>query len=161
MREITPNRRAFLDTLAFSEIGAALLADPRTDNGYKVIVGSTPVRPILMDSYDDHPRRLIVVNSAGLKSTAAGRYQLLARYFDAYRKQLGLADFSPAAQDQIALQQIAEQGALDAIDTGHFQQAVGKVSNIWASLPGAGYGQRENVMSVLEDAYQRAGGSFA
>lgn len=160
-RDITPNRKAFLDMLAFSEIGAALLADPRTDRGYKVIVGSTPIRPILMDNYLDHPRRLIVLNDAGLKSTAAGRYQLLARYFDHYKQVCGLFDFGPDAQDQIALQQIAEQDGLDAIDSGHFQQAVGKVSNIWASLPGAGYNQHENLMSALEDAYERAGGSFA
>jgi muramidase (phage lysozyme) len=36
-----------------------------------------------------------------------------------------------------------------------------KVSNIWASLPGAGYGQHENRMDVLADAYERAGGQFA
>ena len=30
-----------------------------------------------------------------LKSTGAGRYQLLSRWWDAYRKQLGLKDFSP------------------------------------------------------------------
>ena len=29
-----------------------------------------------------------------LKSTGAGRYQLLSRWWDAYRKQLGLKDFS-------------------------------------------------------------------
>ena len=29
-----------------------------------------------------------------LKSTGAGRYQLLTRWWDAYRKQLGLKDFS-------------------------------------------------------------------
>jgi muramidase (phage lysozyme) len=161
MHEVTPNRKAFLDMLAFSEIGAALLQDPRTDRGYKVIVGSTPVKPILMANYQDHPRRLIILNDAGLKSTAAGRYQLLARYFDPYKKLIGLYDFGPDAQDQIALQQIAEQGALEAIDSGHFQQAVAKVCDIWASLPGAGYHQHENYMAALEDAYERAGGTFA
>ena len=30
-----------------------------------------------------------------LKSTGAGRYQLLSCWWDAYRKQLGLKDFSP------------------------------------------------------------------
>ena len=32
---------------------------------------------------------------AKLKSTGAGRFQLLSRWWDAYRKQLGLKDFSP------------------------------------------------------------------
>ncbi|MGC7995735.1 lysozyme, partial [Salmonella enterica] len=86
-------------------------------------------------------RRLIALNPT-LSSTAAGRYQLLARYFDAYKKQLNLPDFSPASQDAIALQQIKERGALADVDAGRFDIAVGKVRNIWASLPGAGYGQR-------------------
>ncbi|MES9187223.1 lysozyme, partial [Cutibacterium acnes] len=76
------NRKAVLDTLAFSEIGAPLLKV--SDNGYNVLVGSTPWKPILFDSYADHPRRLIALNPT-LSSTAAGRYQLLARYFDAYK----------------------------------------------------------------------------
>ena len=45
-----------------------------------------------------------------LKSTGAGRYQLLSRWWDAYRKQLGLKDFSPKSQDAVALQQIKERG---------------------------------------------------
>ena len=46
-----------------------------------------------------------------LKSTGAGRYQLLSRWWDAYRKQLGLKDFSPKSQDAVALQQIGERSA--------------------------------------------------
>lgn len=152
------NRKAFLDMIAVSELGPKLIA--LSDNGYNVIVGSTPAKPILFDSYADHPRRLIQLRP-GLASTAAGRYQLLARYYDAYKRQLGLKDFSPANQDIIALQQIRERRALPDIDAGHFTIAVGKVSNIWASLPGAGYGQHENTLAYLEDAYEKAGGTFA
>ena len=50
--------------------------------------------------------------STKLKSTGAGRYQLLSRWWDAYHKQLGLKDFSPKSQDAVALQQIKERGAL-------------------------------------------------
>ena len=50
--------------------------------------------------------------SQKLKSTGAGRYQLLSRWWDACRKQLGLKDFSPKSQDAVALQQIKERGAL-------------------------------------------------
>lgn len=153
-----PNRKAFLDMIAFAEIGPALLA--ASDNGYNVIVGSTPAKPILFDSYRDHPRRLIDVRP-GLKSTAAGRYQLLARYYDPYRRLLGLSDFSPASQDAIALQQIRERRALPDVDAGHFKEAVTKVSNIWASMPGAGYGQHEHKIAALQEAYLRAGGAFA
>ena len=38
-----------------------------------------------------YPRKLVTLNPK-LKSTGAGRYQLLSRWWDAYRKQLGLKD---------------------------------------------------------------------
>lgn len=154
------NRQAFLDAIAWSEIGQEMLDDPQTDNGYKVIVGSRPGSLILMDSYADHPRKAIRINPT-LYSTAAGRYQLLARYYEPYKKLLNLPDFSPASQDAIALQQIKERRALEDVDAGRFEQAVLKVSNIWASLPSSGYGQHENTMSKLAEAYKAAGGTFA
>lgn len=151
---MTPNEKAFLDMIAYSEIGPKLLA--KSDNGYNVIVGGA-----LFNGYDDHPRKLVDLPRLGIKSTAAGRYQLLQRYFDAYKKQLGLKDFSPASQDVIALQQIKERRALADIETGHFADAVAKCKNIWASLPGAGYGQHENALDKLQAAYVAAGGTLA
>jgi muramidase (phage lysozyme) len=156
--ELSTNRAAFLDMIAHSELGPRLLA--ASDNGYNVIVGSTPARPLLFKSYGDHPRQVVEIKP-GLKSSAAGRYQLLARYFDAYRRMLGLRDFSPRSQDTIALRQIAERRALEDIDAGRFDAAVAKVSNIWASLPGAGYGQHENDLASLRSAYVAAGGTMA
>lgn len=156
--EALSNRTAFLDAIAWSEIGTKLLAV--SDNGYNVIVGSTAEKPILFHSYADHPRQLVMLKP-GLASTAAGRYQLLARFFNFYKAKLNLPDFSPASQDAIALQQIKERGALADIDAGRFEVAIGKVKNIWASLPGAGYGQHENDIAKLADAYQRSGGTFA
>ena len=144
--------------IAVSEIGPKLLAV--TDNGYNVIVGSTPAKPILFDSYADHPRRLIKINER-LSSTAAGRYQLLARYFNHYRDLLDLPDFSPASQDAIALQQVKECRAFAAIEAGDLNEAVRKCAHIWASLPGAGYGQHENSIGILLAAYMAAGGKVA
>ena len=43
----------------------------------------------------------------------------------------------------MALQQIKERGALPMIDRGDIRQAIDRCSNIWASLPGAGYGRLE------------------
>lgn len=166
----TANRKAFLDMIAHSELGPALLAV--SDNGYNVIVGSTPSKPILFNGYADHPRRLIALldkrgnpikfrDGTPLKSTAAGRYQLLAKYFNPYKRLLKLPDFSPASQDAIALQQIKEQGALADIDAGRFERAIEKCRNIWASFPGAGYGQHENNITALQAAYVAAGGKLA
>ena len=156
---IGPNLRAFLSMIAISEIGARLLL--KSDNGYNVLVGSTPDNPRLFSSYVDHPRQLIDLPRLGIKSTAAGRYQLLARYFDPYKKQLGLRDFSPASQDAIAVQQIRERGALADIEAGRVDEAVNKCRRTWASLPGAGYGQHENDLAALRQAYVKSGGKIA
>ena len=59
----------------------------------------------------------------------------------------GLKDFSKS-QDAVALQQIKERGALPMIDRG-IRQAIDRCSNIWASLPGAGYGQFEHKADSL------------
>ncbi|SDV49175.1 glycoside hydrolase family 24 protein [Chitinasiproducens palmae] len=158
MARITPdaaggkNRVAFLDMIAHSEIGDALLA--KTDDGYDVLVGSKPSQPILFTNYAQHPNIL----NRTYKSTAAGRYQILYRWWTIYQKSLNLPDFSPLSQDKYALQQLRERGAFRLIDAGDFVQAVNKVSAVWASLPGAGYGQHENRLADLQTAYQRAGG---
>ena len=49
----------------------------------------------------------------------------------------------------VALQQIKERGALPMIDRGDIRQAIDHCSNIWASLPGAGYGQFEHKADSL------------
>lgn len=165
MPRITPDQAgsrnccAFLDTLAFAEIGREMLADPRTDDGYRVLVGSIPSKLKLIESYADHPRQVIQVRK-GLRSSAAGRYQILSRFWDHYRRQLGLPDFGPLSQDRYAIQQIREQRALDDVHAGRFDQAVAKCANIWASMPGAGYGQHEYSLDRLRLEYRRAGGAF-
>lgn len=151
MQSVNPQRKAFLDMLAWSEIGEKLLK--ASDNGYNVIVGGT-----LFNSYADHPRKLVDLPRLKIKSTAAGRYQLLSRYWDAYRTQLGLKDFSPANQDAVALQQIKERRALELIDSGNIRQAIDRCSNIWSSLPGAGYGQYEHKIEDLLKKFREAGG---
>lgn len=155
MQEINKQRRAFLDMLAWSE-GTDRPGQPTRNEGYDVIVGGA-----LFSDYSDHPRKLVNLPKLGIKSTAAGRYQLLAKWWDAYRKQIGLRDFSPASQDQVALQQIRERGALSLIDNGQIRQAIDRCSNIWASLPGAGYGQFEHKVEDLIARFKTAGGHVA
>lgn len=147
-----PNLKAFLDMLAVSE-GTVKFGG---QDGYNVIVGGT-----LFSDYSDHPRVKVHLPRLGIYSTAAGRYQVLARYFDAYKAQLKLPDFSPASQDAIALQQIAERRATEAIIAGDFDTAVARCRNIWASLPGAGYGQHEHNLAFLRGEFVKAGGVLA
>ncbi len=147
------NILAFLDMIAWSE--GTDNGKQRTHNhGYDVIVGGE-----LFTSYADHPRKLVALPRLGIKSTAAGRYQLLSRYWDAYKSSLKLVGgFTPENQDRVAIQQIREQGALKDIKAGRVTEAITKCSNIWASLPGAGYGQREHAIEQLIAHYVFAGG---
>ena len=66
---------------------------------------------------------------------------------------------SPKSQDAVALQQIKERGALPMIDRGDIRQAIDRCSNIWASLPGAGYGQFEQCADSLIAKFKEAGGT--
>jgi muramidase (phage lysozyme) len=67
------NIKAYLDAVAWAEIGPRLLA--QSDNGYNVCVGSTLAAPILFDSYDRHP----MIRNKATNSDAAGRYQFMGR----------------------------------------------------------------------------------
>lgn len=150
------NRNAFLYMLAISE-GTQQIG---SNNGYDVIVGSTKSHPNLITNYTDHPR-VVVKLGKKLKSTAAGRYQIKASIYDAYKKQLNLKGFYPEDQDAIAYQLISECNALHLIDAGNFKQAVFACRSRWASLPGANYGQHINNIELLIAAYSKAGGLIA
>ena len=125
MVEINNQRKAFLDMLAWSE-GTDNGRQKTRNHGYDVIVGGE----LFTDCQS--PRKLVTLNPK-LKSTGAGRYQLLSRWWDAYRKQLAWKT-SLESQDAVALQQIKERGALPMIDRGDIRQAIDRCSNIWASL---------------------------
>ncbi len=149
------NRQAFLDMIAQSEIGAALLAE--TDNGYNVLVGATPANPLTFSDYSHHPR----IYNAKFNSTAAGRYQINWPTYQTVSGQTGLTDFSPDTQDAMAIQLCANKGALADIDAGNIQAAIAKCAPVWASLAGAGYGQHENSMTNLVAWFTNAGGVTA
>ena len=146
------NVLAFLDMIAYSE-GTDNGRQKTNDDGYDVVVGGG-----LFSGYADHPRKLIDLPKLKIKSTAAGRYQILARYFDAYKKSLKLPDFGPVSQDRIALQLIKECKALKLIQDGDIRAAIQACSSRWASLPGAGYGQFEHKLDTLVDQWRKAGG---
>lgn len=154
-----PNVLAFLDMLAVSEIGTEMLSMPETDDGYKVIVGSTPESLRLCSNYDDHPQEFVKFNhghGASITSSAAGRYQFLARTWDSLARDMRLEDFSPENQDRGAIELIRECGALTLIRNSRIADAVDHCAHTWASLPGAGYGQHENKLNALLYAYGMA-----
>ena len=149
MVEINNQRKAFLDMLAWSE-GTDNGRQKTRNHGYDVIVGGELSFHLLRSpSQTCHAK-------PKLKSTGAGRYQLLSRCGDAYRKQLGLKDFFEKSQDAVALQQIKERGALLMIDRGDIRQAstVAAISGLHQA--GAGYGRSS--MDSLIAKFKEAGG---
>ncbi|WP_248749191.1 hypothetical protein [Pseudomonas sp. MWU15-20650] len=68
-----------------------------------------------------------------------------------------MLDVSPMSQDRYALRQLHACGELQCIDPGRFEQAVSKCSNLWASLPGTGYGQPEHPIEDLLAVFRAAG----
>ncbi len=149
-----PRLKAFLDTIAYSE---GTSTSPLTQNdGYDVIV--TGINgPSIFTDYSKHPFEdggMVTVRAVPLlQSTAAGRYQLLARYWRVYKVQLGLTDYSPASQDAVAIQQMKERGAIDYIEADNPQVAIEACSNIWASFPGNDYQQGGKNMAELLEKY--------
>ncbi|MEX3036433.1 glycoside hydrolase family 104 protein [Serratia fonticola] len=161
--QISNNLRAFLDMLAWSE---GTSTSPATkNNGYDVIVTGVDKKPEVFTDYSDHPfnkgRPSKKINSKGLTSNASGRYQFMLRDWSHYKGLLNLSDFGVEAQDKWAIQLIKERRALGDIEAGRIVQAINNCRNIWASLPGAGYGQPEHKVGRLLAQYKAAGGKLA
>lgn len=144
---------AFLDMLAVSE-GTDIPRQPSKNRGYDVIVGGQ-----LFTDYRDHPRVLVALPRYGIKSSAAGRYQFLRATWDDLAKRCGLTDFSPVSQDIACVALLKQCGAYNLVRLGKFDEAVHAARKIWASLPGAGYGQHEQQITKLRSAYLAAGGT--
>ena len=150
MVEINNQRKAFLDMLAWSE-GTDNGRQKTRNHGYDVIVGGE-----LFTDYSDHPRKLVTLNPNSNQQApdATSSFPLVG----CLPQAVGLKDF-PKSQDAVALQQIKERGALPMIDRGDIRQAIDRCSNIWASLPGAGYGQFEHKADSLIAKFKEAGGT--
>jgi lysozyme len=146
------NTAAFLGMIAYAE-------GTDGERGYQTMFGYR-----YFDSYADHPRQYFsFTDGAGrqLKSSAAGRYQIIVKTWDALKAKLGLVDFSPESQDAAAIELIRERGALADVQAGRIESAIRKCAPVWASLPGAGYNQPERQITSLLTNYQQAGGTFA
>ena len=154
---MSANLQAFLDTVAWSEIGPRLLA--ASDDGYNVCAGSTPEHPILFTDYSHHPMR----HDVATNSDAAGRYQMMGRYWAFYSEQYahetGLEpSFDKPFQDWYGIRLIRECHATEDVLAGNFASAVSKCGARWASFPGSTYNQRENKLADLQAAFEAAGG---
>ena len=87
VQKSTINGMAFLDMLAWSE-GTDNGRQKPGNHGYDAIVGGE-----LFTDYSDHPRKLVTLNpNSNQQAPDATSFSC---WWDAYRKQLGLKDFSP------------------------------------------------------------------
>lgn len=137
-----PRVKAFLDLIARAEgtyhYGA--------QDGYNILYGFGT-----FNSYAQHPN--IVVNKGGLRSTAAGRYQILKKTWDGVKSSIGASDFSPANQDKAAFELLRRRGALDKLSSNDIQGAINSANNEWASFPGSPYGQGTRSMAQMLSWY--------
>lgn len=144
MPTTSPNRsrklQAFLLMIQYAEgtYGA---------NAYRTLYGGG-----IFNDMSRHPNR--VIRKGGISSSAAGAYQFLYSTWIALQRKLNLPDFSPMSQDQAAIELIRQKGALADIEAGRIATAIYKCRKVWASLPNAGYGQREHSTEKLTLAYQ-------
>ena len=155
------NVRAFLDALAWAE-GTARAPEPyRVCYSYKHTIRSFADHPTITGEWKGEPLDSLGPRYAGLKSTAAGRYQIIVGTWREAKRALGLPDFSPESQDKAAVYLIRRRGALDDVMAGNLQAAVDKCAAEWASLPGSTSGQPQRKFDQLAAVYEGAGGNIA
>lgn len=138
-----PRVRAFLDMIAFAE-------GTDHDLGYRMLFTGA-----LFHHFSDHPRKKIcgTVRGKPLCSTAAGRYQLLARTWDTLRPQIGAYNFSPRFQDFAAVALVRQYDALPDVIEGRIGKAIRKLNKVWASFIGSPYGQPTKSLEELKKVF--------
>ncbi|MGC2310378.1 MAG: glycoside hydrolase family 104 protein [Candidatus Babeliaceae bacterium] len=140
-----PAVRAFLDTIAYAEATYG-------KDGYR-----TQYTGLKFSNFNDHPRQVICALYKGeqLCSSAAGRYQFLKATWDRVASKIWADDFGPVNQDLAAIELMRESDAVDTLLKGDFKQALERVNKVWASLPGAPYGQPVRAYEELEKVYKQ------
>ena len=121
------------------------------NHGYDVIVGEELFRitPITLANLSAKPKTQI-----NRRRTLPASFPLVGCLPQAAWPERLLSE---KVRDAVALQQIKERGT-PMIDRGDIRQAIDRCSNIWASLPGAGYGQFEYKADLIAK-FKEAGGT--
>ncbi len=150
LRELVdvPNVRAALDAIAKAE-GTANMPG----GGYNTLFGGGQFGDL-----SSHPG-FAGGFYKGRRQSASGRYQIQKKTYDEISRQTGLTGFDQASQDQMAAYLLFKQGAVDNFVRGDFKGGFFDSRKIWASLPGAGYGQGERsdrfLMRAVEESLQK------
>lgn len=160
-----PEIAAFLATIAYSE-GTWEEPDPyRVCFGYRHVINDLSDHPAVTGEWGGERLDPRLCQRAGIKSgrcrsTAAGAYQINKPTWVSTRKVMAregivLPNFGAESQDQAAWYLVGESGASAILlVSGDFESAIRKCAKRWASLPGAGYGQREKQMKVLKKFFE-------
>ena len=122
--ELTPERRALLNTIRYAE---GTWKDGK-DQGYQIMYGGGKFQDL-----SRHPEKVV---KKRYMSAAAGAYQFLPTTWKGLAKELKLNSFEPKHQDQAALHLVKRRGALQEIDrSGLTPKAMAKLAPEWASFP--------------------------
>ncbi len=160
---ITNGMEALLRTIRFAE-GTWRGG---TEAGYQVIYGGRLISEVIpgSDPFSKHPETVMRVKQSVLNSEAAGAYQFMGATWNRVAGWLGITDFSPRRQDQVALWLVRNRlsDAEEAnINRGLLtREALHQLAPEWASLPnrwGAshyGYGQTVKSWNQLKDFYDQ------
>lgn len=135
-----------------------------TEAGYQVIYGGRLISEEIpgYDPFSKHPQHVVRKRTA-LNSEAAGAYQFMGSTWNRVAGWLGITDFSPLRQDQVALWLVLNR--LSDTEEANInrgiltREALHQLAPEWASLPthsGAsyyGYGQTVKSWSQLKAFY--------
>lgn len=101
-----------------------------------------------------HPNRAVKIGR--YTSSASGAFQFLSPTWAGLKAKLGLTDFSEDSQNAAFVELLREKNALQVLLSGDFDRTVYLVRKVWASFPGAGYGQGEKTMVQVREWYLSA-----
>lgn len=156
------NLQAFHQLIEFAEGTARDGRDPyRTCYSYKHTISSFLDHPAVTGEWKGEPLDELGPQYKGLKSTAAGRFQIIKKTWLEAKRALGLVDFSPASQNAACTWLIKRRGALADVRDGRVEEAIEKCRAEWASLPGSTSGQPQRKLEQLLAVYAAAGGELA
>jgi len=119
------NIKAFLKLIRYAE------HKREDDDVYFYILGGK------LKSYDTSSHPILKLNARGKCIDIAGAYHHnLKTWEEAYDKGI-VSDFSPAAQDRLAVNKMISKNALKYVEIGDVESAINRISTIWTALPGA------------------------
>ncbi|WP_048766273.1 glycoside hydrolase family 104 protein [Acinetobacter sp. 243_ASPC] len=125
-----PNVRRFLNAIADAE---------GVKYGYNTLFGNQQFNDL--SAHPNVRKAFKQTDGTTNYTTAAGRYQFIKDTWNGLANQYGFKDFSPQSQDLGAIALIAQNGALNDVMMGHYENAVNKLGSQWASLPSSKYAQ--------------------